>query len=134
MNLDGIRAMKLTNLRPRYILLFPSSDEAYSSILDDHDLSEEERENALATYEEFGNINREKPGYFDMLIPSDNEVESYEILRQLVTDFLGVEHFESYKRADSRDSFSLSTPQLKQKRADELLEAMRHATPNLHVR
>ena len=56
MNLDGIRAMKLTNLRPRYILLFPSSDEAYSSILDDHDLSEEERENALATYEEFGNI------------------------------------------------------------------------------
>ena len=137
MNLDGVRTMRLTHLKPRYVLVLPSSEENYQNILSESDdLTDEERADAWEQFEELGRINREKPGYFDMIIPAESSEHAYQVLRQLVTDFLGYEKLEEghfNRRLESRDSVCISTPQSRQKRAEVLLEAIRHATPNIQV-
>jgi len=138
LNLDGVRTMQLTHLKPRYVLVLPSSDESYQSILDNcGDLTAEEKAEAWEQFEELGKINREKPGYFDMIIPAESSEHAYQVLRQLVVDFLGHEKLNSEnnfnRRLESRDSVCISTPQSRQKRAEVLLEAIRHATPNIQV-
>ena len=41
MNLDGIRSLKLTQLQPRYVLVLPTSEEAYVRMSDNMSVAEE---------------------------------------------------------------------------------------------
>ena len=87
MNLDGIRSMKLTQLQPRYVLIIPSSDDAYAEMV--KGMNQEEVEIGWSEYQEFKQVNRENPGYFDMVIPADTVEQAHIAVRDLVKDFLG---------------------------------------------
>ena len=89
MNLDGIRSMKLTQLQPRYVLIIPSSDDAYAEMV--KEMNQEDAEIGWAEYQEFKQVNRENPGYFDMVIPADTVEQAHIAVRDLVKDFLGKE-------------------------------------------
>lgn len=126
----------LTLKKPRFMLILPSSPEIYENMLHTCDLTPEEKSEAWEEYEELCRINREKPGYFDMVISSESTEAAYESLRQLVVEFLGEERLNSRmtKSRESRDSeHCTSTPQSRQRRAEDLLEAIRHTTPNIQV-
>ena len=88
MNLDGIRSMKLTQLQPRYVLIIPSSDDAYAEMV--KGMNQEEVEIGWSEYQEFKQVNRENPGYFDMVIPADTVEQAHIAVRDLVKDFLGM--------------------------------------------
>ena len=64
--------IKKISVKPRFMLVLPSSAEMYESMLHTCDLSPEEKSEAWEEYEELCRINREKPGYFDMVISSDS--------------------------------------------------------------
>ena len=87
MNLDGIRSMKLTQLQPRYVLIIPSSDDAYAEMV--KGMNQDEADIGWSEYQEFKQVNRENPGYFDMVIPSDTVEQAHIAVRDLVKDFLG---------------------------------------------
>ena len=89
MNLDGIRSMKLTQLQPRYVLIIPSSDDAYAEMV--KEMNQDDAEIGWSEYQEFKQVNRENPGYFDMVIPADTVEQAHIAVRDLVKDFLGKE-------------------------------------------
>ena len=46
------------------------------------------RELGWAEYHEFCEVNRDQPGYFDMVIPCDSQEHAHHSIRELVLDFL----------------------------------------------
>merc|ERR1719476_410828 len=79
--------MKLTQLQPRYVLIIPSSDDAYTEMV--KEMNQEDAEIGWSEYQEFKQVNRENPGYFDMVIPADTVEQAHIAVRDLVKDFLG---------------------------------------------
>ena len=49
MNLDGIRSLKLTQLKPRYVLVLPSSEEAYIRMSQEMSVADRESGSGIKT-------------------------------------------------------------------------------------
>ena len=126
MNLDGVRTMKLTTLRPRYIVITPRSPESYKAHLEAKGCDDLEIQEAFHRVEQFAIMNREQPGYFDMVIAADNEDETYEILRKLVVEFLGENEVKSAKFRQGSMSSITSTPEQRRRKAEQLIESVRN--------
>ena len=125
MNLDGIRSLKLTQLQPRYVLILPSSEEAYVRMADN--MSVGEREAGWAEYQEFCSVNRDRPGYFDMVIPVESKDHALQSIRELVLDFLGGSDQNSTPSLLSRrGSRSTNHSMQTRHRAELLLESVRN--------
>jgi len=134
MNLDGIRSLKLTQLKPRYVLVLPSSEEAYIRM--SQEMSVADRESGWSEYHEFCETNRTKPGYFDMVIPVDSAEHAHQSVRDLVLDFLGqspVTPLLSQRGGgSSRTSVSGGGGLNSRHRAEMLLESVRQP-PGRHI-
>ena len=133
MNLDGIRSMKLTQLQPRYVLIIPNNDSVYENMV--KDMPNDIREMALAEYSEFKEVNKNNPGYFDIVIPVESAEKAVESVRDLVKDFLGTPGStpSMTSRKDSRGSISISSSRSRQRRAELLLESVRHPSNSIPI-
>ena len=58
------------------------------------------RELGWAEYHEFCEVNRDQPGYFDMVIPCDSQEHAHHSIRELVLDFLNGQLFENLMGLD----------------------------------
>lgn len=105
---QGVLTLKNTSFEPRYVLVMPLSEEAHEKRLRDRNAySETQIAWTMDRSELYADYNREKPGFFDMVIDSgqqrskrktieinskfaDDIVEAYKRLRHLVMDYLGI--------------------------------------------
>ncbi|KAG9342557.1 hypothetical protein JZ751_015964, partial [Albula glossodonta] len=95
MELEGVRSLKLTYFEPRYILLLPMDREGYGQRLRRRGLYSQAQINfALSRVDEYVKVNKEKPGFFDNVIPCDSTMEAYKALSQVVREYLGLEEQE----------------------------------------
>ncbi|KAJ8245319.1 hypothetical protein GJAV_G00269510 [Gymnothorax javanicus] len=92
MEVEGVHCLKNTYFEPRYILLVPTDRERYAKRLRERGLyTHEQMDRALSRVDAYVRLNRERPGYFDNVITCDDPVEAYEMLRQVVREYLGLE-------------------------------------------
>ncbi|XP_036431459.1 leucine-rich repeat and guanylate kinase domain-containing protein [Colossoma macropomum] len=92
MELEGVFSLKNSYFEPRYVLLIPTSTEEYISRMKARGLySNSQINTAVSRIDLYVRINKERPGFFDSVIPSDNREEAYRALRQLVKEYLGLE-------------------------------------------
>ncbi|XP_029598399.1 leucine-rich repeat and guanylate kinase domain-containing protein isoform X4 [Salmo trutta] len=92
MELEGVFSLKNSHFEPRYILMIPTDKEQYGRRLRTRALyTRTQIDTAVARVDTYALINRERPGFFDNVIPCDEPVEAYRTLRQVVKDYLGVE-------------------------------------------
>ncbi|XP_071398892.1 leucine-rich repeat and guanylate kinase domain-containing protein [Centroberyx affinis] len=92
MELEGVLSLKNSYFEPRYILLIPTQAEQYSRHLRSRGLyTRTQIDTAVARIELYANTNRQRPGFFDNVIPCDDQVEAYQTLRQVVKEYLGLE-------------------------------------------
>ncbi|XP_072529001.1 leucine-rich repeat and guanylate kinase domain-containing protein isoform X2 [Salminus brasiliensis] len=111
MELEGVYSLKNSYFEPRYILLIPTSTEGYISRMKARGLySNTQIDTAVSRIDLYIRVNREQPGFFDSVIPSDNQEEAYRRLRQLVKEFLGL-HEQSAGGGDSARVIPHSSPQ-----------------------
>ncbi|XP_013413675.1 leucine-rich repeat and guanylate kinase domain-containing protein [Lingula anatina] len=91
MELEGVLTLKNTYLEPRYVLVLPLKREVHERRMRDMELfTENQIEATLARTQVYIDYNQEHPGFFDMVIPSDDISEAYKKLRRLVMDYLGI--------------------------------------------
>ncbi|XP_026217676.1 leucine-rich repeat and guanylate kinase domain-containing protein isoform X2 [Anabas testudineus] len=92
MELEGVFSLKKSCFEPRYILLFPSQVEKYKDRLKSRGLyTPAQIEMAVSRIELYAKTNRQRPGFFDNVIPCDDWEEAYQTLRQLVKEYLLLE-------------------------------------------
>ncbi|XP_066524596.1 LOW QUALITY PROTEIN: leucine-rich repeat and guanylate kinase domain-containing protein [Hoplias malabaricus] len=103
MELEGVCSLKNSYFEPRYILLIPTSTEEYISRMKTRGLySSNQIDTAVSRIDLYIKTNRERPGFFDSVIPSDVREEVYKTLRQLVKEYLGLESQGTEGRNDNR--------------------------------
>ncbi|XP_048741969.1 leucine-rich repeat and guanylate kinase domain-containing protein-like [Ostrea edulis] len=91
MELEGVLTLKNTYFEPRYVLIMPLSSDCHEKRLRERGLySESQIESNLERAEMYQEYNRNHPGFFDMMINSDDIEEAYRHLRRLVMDYLGI--------------------------------------------
>ena len=122
--------MKLTQLQPRYVLIIPADEEIYGKMVEPLDV--DAREIGWSEYNELKEVNRTQPGYFDIVLPVQSAEHAHAAVRDLVKDFLGTEGSTPslMSRKDSRGSMSISSSRSRQRRAEILLESVRHQSYN----
>ncbi|XP_029617582.1 leucine-rich repeat and guanylate kinase domain-containing protein isoform X2 [Salmo trutta] len=109
MELEGVFSLKNSHFEPRYILMIPTDKEQYGRRLRTRALyTRTQIDTAVARVDTYALINRERPGFFDNVIPCDEPVEAYRTLRQVVKDYLGVEEQggEDQSTTDTPDNTS----------------------------
>ncbi|KAF3705127.1 Leucine-rich repeat and guanylate kinase domain-containing protein [Channa argus] len=76
MELEGVFSLKKCYLEPRYVLLFPTHVEKYAERLKARGLyTPAQIDMAVSRIELYANTNRQRPGFFDNVIPCGNELE-----------------------------------------------------------
>ncbi|XP_041059070.1 leucine-rich repeat and guanylate kinase domain-containing protein [Carcharodon carcharias] len=91
MELEGVRSLKKTYLEPRYILLIPMKREEHEKRLQLRGLySKSHIDFALSRIENYIRINQDYPGYFDAVINSDDLMQAYLQLSQLLREYLSL--------------------------------------------
>ncbi|KAL8576945.1 hypothetical protein ACOMHN_024221 [Nucella lapillus] len=91
MELEGVLTLKNTYFEPRYVLVMPLNKEAHEHRLRDRGLySEEQMEKTLKRADIYAKYNQDHPGFFDMMISSEDIADAYRKLRRLVMDYLGI--------------------------------------------
>ncbi|XP_076447535.1 leucine-rich repeat and guanylate kinase domain-containing protein-like [Babylonia areolata] len=91
MELEGVLTLKNTYFEPRYVLVMPLDKEAHEHRLRDRGLyTEEQIENTLKRADIYCRYHQDHPGFFDMMITSEDIAEAYRKLRRLVMDYLGI--------------------------------------------
>uniref|UniRef100_A0A3P8S6A1 Leucine rich repeats and guanylate kinase domain containing n=1 Tax=Amphiprion percula TaxID=161767 RepID=A0A3P8S6A1_AMPPE len=94
MELEGVFSLKNSYFEPRYILLIPIQVEKYTGHLKKRGLySQAQIDAAVSRIELYTNTNKQRPGFFDNIIPCDRE-EAYQMLRQAVKGYLLLEEQE----------------------------------------
>ncbi|XP_023774674.1 uncharacterized protein LOC111923216 [Cyanistes caeruleus] len=89
---QGVRSLKNTHFKPRYVLLVPKDKEKYKEHLRRTGLfSRVEIEEALSRVDVYLQINHGFPGYFHVLINTDDLDEAFTELTHLVKVYLGLE-------------------------------------------
>ncbi|XP_028811369.1 leucine-rich repeat and guanylate kinase domain-containing protein isoform X2 [Denticeps clupeoides] len=94
MELEGVLSLKKSRFEPRYVLLIPTSTESYTHCLRHRQLytqAEMQLDAAVSRIDLYGRVNRERPGFFDIVIPSDDRAQAYAVLRQAVMEYLNLE-------------------------------------------
>ncbi|KAM9846060.1 leucine-rich repeat and guanylate kinase domain-containing protein [Aulostomus maculatus] len=92
MELEGVLSLKNSYFEPRYILLIPTQVEKYIGHLQSRELyTSAQIDMAVSRIELYAKFNRQRPGFFDNVIPSDNWEEAYQMLGQVVKDYLLLE-------------------------------------------
>ncbi|CAB4030972.1 leucine-rich repeat and guanylate kinase domain-containing -like [Paramuricea clavata] len=88
---EGVLSLKNTSFEPRYVLILPETAQEHERRLREHShYSESLIARALDRVEMYADVNREKPGFFDMTFVSDDLHELYRKLKMLVLDYLGL--------------------------------------------
>ncbi|KAK7102788.1 leucine-rich repeat and guanylate kinase domain-containing protein-like [Littorina saxatilis] len=91
MELEGVLTLKNTYFEPRYVLVMPLDQEAHEQRLRDRGwYLEDQIERTLKKDDVYCKYNQDHPGFFDMMINSDDIADAYRHLRRLVMDYLGV--------------------------------------------
>ncbi|KAG7273024.1 hypothetical protein CRUP_017501 [Coryphaenoides rupestris] len=84
--------LECTAFEPRYVLLIPTQPDRYAQSLTERGLyTPAQIGSAAARLQVYGDTNRERPGFFDNVIPCDDQEEAYGILTKVVRDYLGLE-------------------------------------------
>ncbi|XP_065807663.1 leucine-rich repeat and guanylate kinase domain-containing protein isoform X1 [Labrus bergylta] len=92
MELEGVFSLKKSCFEPRYILLIPTKVEKYMDQLKSRDLyTQAQIDTAVSRIELYANTNRQRPGFFDNVIPSDDCEEAFQSLKQIVKEYLLLE-------------------------------------------
>ncbi|XP_027147697.1 leucine-rich repeat and guanylate kinase domain-containing protein isoform X1 [Larimichthys crocea] len=95
MELEGVLSLKNSYFEPRYILVIPTQVERYTGHLKRRDLyTPAQIDMAVSRIELYANTNRQRPGFFDNVIPCDDLEEAYQTLRQVVKEYLLLEEQE----------------------------------------
>ncbi|XP_018421821.1 PREDICTED: leucine-rich repeat and guanylate kinase domain-containing protein [Nanorana parkeri] len=119
MEIEGVRSLKNSYFKPRYILLLPLNKEKYEGWLRRKGLfSRAEIDVAVSRVDMYVKIQQDCPGYFDAVINTDDLDEAYGQLRLLVKEYLGLtepgQSSQSLTRAksgtDSGKPFTESSP------------------------
>ncbi|XP_019947726.2 leucine-rich repeat and guanylate kinase domain-containing protein isoform X1 [Paralichthys olivaceus] len=93
--LEGVFSLKNSSFQPRYILLIPTQVEKYRGHLRGRGLyTPAQIDTAVSRMELYTNTNRQRPGFFDEVIPCDDWQETYPALRQVVKGYLLLEEQE----------------------------------------
>ncbi|CAI5636054.1 leucine-rich repeat and guanylate kinase domain-containing protein isoform X3 [Oreochromis niloticus] len=95
MELEGVVSLKKSYFEPRYILLIPTQVEKYIGHLKARGLyTQAQMDAAVSRIELYANTNRQRPGFFDNVIPCDDWEDAYKTLRQAVKEYLLLEEQE----------------------------------------
>ncbi|XP_051974730.1 leucine-rich repeat and guanylate kinase domain-containing protein isoform X2 [Xyrauchen texanus] len=102
MELEGVYSLKNLYFEPRYVLLIPTTVDNYICSLKARGFySNAQMETAVSRIDLYAKTNREKPGFFDNVIPSDDRAEAYRTLKLLVKEYLGLEEHEKREEESS---------------------------------
>ncbi|XDV24971.1 hypothetical protein PO909_028984 [Leuciscus waleckii] len=119
MELEGVYSLKNSCFEPRYVLLIPTVVDNYVCFLKARGFySNAQMETAVSRIDLYAKINREKPGFFDNIIPCDDRAEAYQTLKQLVKEYLGLE-----EQGGEDDSSSVTPDNTSTNATGELLAA-----------
>ncbi|XP_076202449.1 leucine-rich repeat and guanylate kinase domain-containing protein isoform X2 [Aptenodytes patagonicus] len=106
LEIEGVRSLKNTYFKPRYILLVPMNKEKYEGHLRRKGLfSRPEIEEAVSRVDMYIKISQDFPGYFDAVVNTDELDEAITELSFLVKAYLGLEPpavFDSIQDLNSR--------------------------------
>ncbi|KAM6090405.1 leucine-rich repeat and guanylate kinase domain-containing protein isoform 2-T2 [Theristicus caerulescens] len=92
LEIEGVRSLKNTYFKPRYILLVPMNKEKYEGHLRRKGLfSRPEIEEAVSRVDMYIKISQDFPGYFDAVVNTDELDEAFTELSFLVKAYLGLE-------------------------------------------
>ncbi|XP_057360762.1 leucine-rich repeat and guanylate kinase domain-containing protein isoform X3 [Manis pentadactyla] len=91
MEIEGVRSLKCSYFEPRYILVVPMNKKKYEKYLRRKGLfSRVEVEFAVSRVDLYIKVNQEFPGYFDAVINADDLDVAYQLLSQLIREYLGL--------------------------------------------
>ncbi|NXK38491.1 LRGUK protein, partial [Piprites chloris] len=91
LEIEGVRSLKCTYFKPRYILVVPTDKEDYEEHLRRTGLfSRPEIEEAVSRVDMYLKISQDFPGYFDAVINTDDLGEAFTELSLLMKMFLGL--------------------------------------------
>ncbi|NXW66320.1 LRGUK protein, partial [Eurystomus gularis] len=91
LEIEGVRSLKNTYFKPRYILLVPMNKEKYEGHLRRKGLfSRPEIEEAVSRVDTYIKISQDVPGYFDAVVNTDELDEAFTDLNFLVKAYLGL--------------------------------------------
>ncbi|XP_068132128.1 leucine-rich repeat and guanylate kinase domain-containing protein isoform X2 [Hyperolius riggenbachi] len=89
--IEGVRSLKNSHFKPRYILLLPMNKEKYEGWLRRKGIfTRPEIDFAVSRVDTYIKIHQDCPGYFDAVINTDDLDEAYSKLRLLVKEYLGL--------------------------------------------
>ncbi|XP_072196544.1 leucine-rich repeat and guanylate kinase domain-containing protein isoform X2 [Excalfactoria chinensis] len=92
LELEGVRSLKNTYFKPRYILVVPMNKAKYERHLRRKGLfSRPEIEEAVSRVDMYINLSEDIPGYFDAVISADELDEAFVELSFLIKVYLGLE-------------------------------------------
>ncbi|XP_074554448.1 leucine-rich repeat and guanylate kinase domain-containing protein isoform X2 [Halichoeres trimaculatus] len=105
MELEGVFSMKQSCFEPRYMLLIPTKVEKYTDQLKGRNLyTKEQIDAAAARIDLYTNTNRQRPGFFDNVIPSDDCEEAFQSLKRAVKEYLLLDEQEGGENSRSSDT------------------------------
>ncbi|NXM45703.1 LRGUK protein, partial [Gymnorhina tibicen] len=91
LEIEGVRSLKNTYFKPRYVLLVPKDKGKYEEHLRRTGLfTRPEIEEAVSRVDMYLQINQDFPGYFDAVINTDELDEAFKELNLLVKAYLGL--------------------------------------------
>ncbi|CAL1526962.1 unnamed protein product [Lymnaea stagnalis] len=91
MELEGVLTLKKTYFEPRYVLVLPLNPEIHERRLHKRGFYTEDQINkSLKRVDVYVKQNQEHPGFFDMMICTDDLAAAYVQLRKIVMDYLGI--------------------------------------------
>ncbi|XP_025008929.2 leucine-rich repeat and guanylate kinase domain-containing protein isoform X2 [Gallus gallus] len=92
LELEGVRSLKNTYFKPRYILVVPMNKVKYERHLRRKGLySRPEIEEAVSRVDMYIKVSEDLPGYFDAVISADELDEAFAELSFLIKEYLGLE-------------------------------------------
>ncbi|TWW64681.1 Leucine-rich repeat and guanylate kinase domain-containing protein [Takifugu flavidus] len=102
MELEGVLSLKKSCFEPRYILLIPTQVESYISRLSSRGLyTPAQMKAAVSRIELYAATNRQHPGFFDCVIPTNDLEEAYQKLRRVMNEYLKIKQQEETEKNNS---------------------------------
>ncbi|XP_072419006.1 leucine-rich repeat and guanylate kinase domain-containing protein isoform X2 [Chiloscyllium punctatum] len=100
MELEGVQSLKKTYFEPRYILLIPMRKEKHRKRLLLRGLYDQSQiDFAVSRVDTYISMNQDHPGYFDAVINSDDLMQAYLQLSQLLREYLNLND----QKSDDKD-------------------------------
>uniref|UniRef100_A0A3Q3VV47 Guanylate kinase-like domain-containing protein n=1 Tax=Mola mola TaxID=94237 RepID=A0A3Q3VV47_MOLML len=133
MELEGVFSLKKSYFEPRYILLIPTQEEKYISHLKKRGLyTPAQIDVAVSRIEVYASTNRQRPGFFDNVIPCDFE-EAYQTLRRVMNEYLMFEEQQEGGKTNraSPELTSTQTPEAPRPGSDQLAVAVSPSSDRL---